>query len=325
MLRALLLATFLCAVYCLHAQDDYLHDFRITSENDNYMLTFRDGYYTNGVFLNYSHPSKWRRGDKIAKIISGYKAGQMVFSSESFRNNRLDKIDRPPSGYLFVERSASFFYKKGHILNAAVAIGATGSSSLAHEVQAWYHEAMNLPRVRGWDYQLNGEVTVNFSADYYYNILGVKNKRSNFELMGTGSLSLGNAFTNASAGAMVKFGNFEDPFHSAFYNARTGRGTGAALKRKAEIFVYYWPQLTYQFYNATVQGPLFEKEKGPIVSDIEPVVFIQHWGMFYSESRWTASFQITRKQREATSMRRNKEKFASLTLGYRFGRLKRLG
>jgi lipid A 3-O-deacylase len=317
-------ATMLFICFSVTAQkerDDYLQEVSITTENDNYVLTFNDGYYTNGLFLQYSRPAKWKTNNRLMKVISGYKFGQMIFVSENWINRTAQTIDRPFSGYLFFQKGYNFFYREGHVLRVAADFGATGKSSYAREIQEWYHTATGLPEVVGWPYQLNGETSLNFSAQYNYNFLGLKNQRNNFELMGTGGVNLGNAFTNVSTGLLVKFGNFEDPARSSFFNARTGKGEGEKLKRNAEVFIYFHPQIMHQLYNATVQGPLFRSDKGPIVFDINKQVYMHRWGIHYAERRWTLDVHFVKKNREAVSMR-EKERFGSISLAYRFGRIK---
>ena len=299
----------------------YKHEFRLTTENDNYIFTYHDGYYTNGIFIQLSSPAKLKPPLNGLKLTTDLNAGQMIFVSEHFRNRIAERIDRPMSGYLFVEKGYRLFFPKGHMLHTAIRIGGTGKYSLAKNVQNWYHKAMNLPRVRGWDYALGGEITMDVTGEYRYNVFGVKNRKNCFELMGVANVELGTAFTNASAGAMLKFGNFEDPFNSSFFNSRIGNPIGKR-KRNAEIFVYTYPRILYQAFNGTVQGPLIGKSSPGISSSIEPWVFMQSWGMHYSEGRFTVAIEYTRKQKEAESMRQKREKYASISVGYRFNKMK---
>lgn len=300
---------------------EYLYEFRATSENDNYALTFVDGYYTNGLFIQLSKTSNWKTNQRLEKVITTYKLGQMIFNSENYDDGSLQTIDRPLSGYLFLQKEYNFFYEKGHVLQTSLAIGGTGKSSLAKQTQGWFHNLAGLSKVTGWPFQLNGEVSLNLSAQYNYNLLGLKNKQNKFEIMGIASGNIGNAFTNFSGGTMLKFGNFEDPPQSSFFNARVGKNTGEKLKRNAEVFIYFYPQLVQLFYNATIQGPLFRKDKGPLTSDISRQLYMHRIGIHYAERSWTLDVNYVLKNREAETMRQ-KEKYASITLAYRFERIK---
>ena len=312
---------FTTSLFSQKGRIDHLYEFSATSENDNYALTFIDGYYTNGLFLQFSKPANWKTNQRLEKIISSWKLGQMIFNSENYDDKSPQTIDRPLSGYLFLQKGYKFFYKKGHVLQTDLSFGGTGKASLAKEVQGWYHILASLPKVTGWPLQLNGEAGLNLTAQYNYNLLGLKNQQSNFELMGIATANLGNAFTNASGGLMMKFGNFEDPSRSSYFNARVGRGTGEKLKRNAEVFIYFYPQLLRQFYNATVQGPMLRKDKGPVVSEIVRQIYMHRMGIHYAERGWTLDVNYVMKNREAVTMRQ-KEKYISITLAYRFGRIK---
>ncbi len=300
---------------------DFEYEFRATSENDNYALTFVDGYYTNGLFLQFSKPANWKTNPKLEKVIGSWKLGQMMFNSENYDDKSPQTIDRPLSGYLFLQKGYDFFYKKGHILQAGLAFGGSGKASQAEKVQRWYHNLASLPDVSGWPFQLNGEMVLNLSAQYNYNLLGLKKRQSNLEIMGVATANLGNAFTNASGGMMIKFGNFEDPLRSSFYQARLGRGTVEKLKRNAEVFVYFYPQWVKQFYNATVQGPLFRSDKGPLIGEISKQYYTHRIGIHYAERSLSLDLNYVLKNREAVSMRQL-EKYVSISLAYRFGRIK---
>ena len=300
---------------------DHQFEFSGTTENDNYALTFTDGYYTNGLFLQLSKQASWKTNQKLKKIITSWKLGHMIFNSENYDDKSPQTIDRPLSGYFFLQKGYKFFYKKGHVLQADLSLGGTGKASLAKQIQRWYHNLASLPDITGWPLQLNGEASLNLAAQYNYNLLGLKNQQSNFEIMGIASTNIGNAFTNTSGGLMMKFGNFEDPSHSSFFNARLGKGTGEKLKRNAEVFIYFYPQWVRQFYNATVQGPLFRKDKGPLVAELTRQFYMHSMGIHYAERSWTLDVNYVMKNREAVSMRQ-KEKYVSLTLAYRFGSIK---
>lgn len=308
-------------LYAQNGKADFEYELRATSENDNYALTFVDGYYTNGLFLQFSKQANWNTNTKLEKVIGSWKLGQMIFNSQNYDDKSPQTIDRPLSGYLFLQKGYKFFYKKGHVLHADLTLGGSGKASLAEKVQNWYHRLASLPKVTGWPLQLNGEAVLNLSAQYNYNLLGLKKRQNNFEMMGVVTANLGNAFINTSGGMMIKFGNFEDPLRSSFNQARLGKGTREKLKRNAEVFIYFYPQWVQQFYNATVQGPLFRDDKGPLTGEISRHYYMHRIGIHYAERSFTLDLNYVLKNREAVSMRQL-EKYVSLSLAYRFGRIK---
>ena len=297
---------------------DYLSEFRVTFENDAFVFTFHDGYYTNGLFLQYSHAVKTKSNTSAIKKIVQYQLGQMVFNSENFKNDDISEIDRPFSGYLFFGYGSSRFYKKGNLLTAAVEAGASGKASFAQQVQVGYHHVLGIYEVRGWGFALNSEWALNARIKYYLHLL--KPERINkVDLHLTGTLTAGNTFTNASMGPLFRYGSFENPENSSFFNARTGTGTAKKLKYFGESFFFFQPQIMWQGYNATVQGPLFNNVKGLVVSGITRVLYMHQWGFFISGGRMSGSITFTKKQKEATTMIHKKEKYGSIMVAYRFG------
>ena len=75
--------------------------------------------------------------------------------------------------------------------------------------------------------------------------------------------------------------------------------------------------LNYVIYDATIQGGLFNKDKGPIVFDAKPLVFSQQIGATYSKNRITADFSILFKTKEVKSSAKPHQ-YGSIALFYRF-------
>ncbi|MEO7311423.1 MAG: lipid A-modifier LpxR family protein, partial [Chitinophagaceae bacterium] len=88
-----------------------------------------------------------------------------------------------------------------------------------------------------------------------------------------------------------------------------------------EFYLFYEPALTFQAYNAVLQGGLFLKDKGPLLVDIKALVFSQQAGLRYAKNRVTAAIVYLNRTRQATTQQRN-ENFCSFQIGYRFGRVK---
>ena len=59
------------------AKPTFKNDFSIISENDGYALANRDGYYTNGIYLRFSHASKQPKEGPLIK-----KYGSMSWGSK---------------------------------------------------------------------------------------------------------------------------------------------------------------------------------------------------------------------------------------------------
>lgn len=73
----------------------------------------------------------------------------------------------------------------------------------------------------------------------------------------------------------------------------------------------------YQFYNSTIQGGLYLKDKGPITSTIEPWVIKQQLGIGFAAKRYNVKLELVFQSREAKSQRQT-HSYGGLHVGWRF-------
>ncbi|GAB4026094.1 lipid A deacylase LpxR family protein [Spirosoma koreense] len=319
--RALLLG--LLYAYVLTGFGQHPYEVKVTSENDNYCLQFHDGYYTNGLFLTVNYlpnrlNNRIREGDKLTKITASYQLGQMIFTPGIISDKiTIDLIDRPYAGYLFLEKSMSFFYKRGHVLKTSLAVGTTGRNALGQQTQLFIHRLFDLVRPSGWGYQVKNEVGVNAQAQYWHKLIRADQGKKWFDVHAATQLTVGNTFTNASAGLLFQIGRFAPAHQSAFFDARIDRRPSAA-QPATEFFFFFQPACQYQLYNATVEGGFFNDNRGSVVAGINHWLYRNEAGVVFSQPRWTFQLTYTFKQREAVSMKQA-EQYAGLSAAYRFG------
>ena len=81
----------------------YKNTFTITTDNDAYLFTSKDGYYTNGIFFQFSKAFD----KKNLKIIKRIEVGQALYNSRDRLSiiRQLEDADRPYCGYLFTKYS----------------------------------------------------------------------------------------------------------------------------------------------------------------------------------------------------------------------------
>ncbi|OJW80439.1 MAG: hypothetical protein BGO59_33690 [Spirosoma sp. 48-14] len=305
---------------CFGQQHPY--ELKVTSENDNYCLNLHDGYYTNGLFITMNYMpvglnNRIPETSSLSKIVGQYQVGQMIFTPEFVTpKTTKDLIDRPFAGYLYVQKGLTFFYKKGHVLKTTVSVGTIGGNSLAEQTQIFIHRTFDLLRPKGWNYQIHNEVGINLQGQYWRELLPASWRKSRFDLHSLAQMTVGNTFTNASAGLLFRAGRFAQPNQSSWFDARVGRELSGET---TELYVFVQPAYQYQFYNATVQGGYFTNDAGAILSPLRHWGYRHDMGLVFSPPRWTFQIVYTYKQREAAIMRHN-EQFVGLTMAYRFGR-----
>lgn len=313
--------------YCLpgkaqKAIKTFRHELTASTDNDDYTWRYTDRYYTNGLFLRYSTALK----DMMEKSSSGVKKiltiemGQQMFNSYQHDNNYLTTLDRPYAGLLFLKPVLTTVNEKENVLQYGIQLGLMGPSARGKQVQRWWHKNFGLPPIYGWETQLNNEAFLNLTASYHHHLLKKQKEKPWYDAHFFAATSLGNNLTNAAVGLQFKIGAFEKAFQSVAWNSRIQKSKQAPLyRRNHEVFFYFEPQLTYQAYNAVLQGGLFKKgsEKGVYYTTINPLVYQHRFGVLYAQDHWTLQLGYTFKTREAEHQIAI-ENFGTIRVSYRF-------
>jgi lipid A 3-O-deacylase len=302
----------------------YKHEIVGVTENDNYTLQLRDGYYTNGLLFDwYTALNKarhnWYRSPRIKKVVRGVHIGQKIYNPVSFDRATINVQDRPFAGYLFAGFDHRVAYAKGGLLTWSATIGTIGPNSFAADVQSWYHNAINIYPVDGWPTQLRNELSLNLGFAYTQSMLPMPVERRRADIAWLASANLGNATTNASAGLLLRAGRMESNYNTVHWNTRVSTTKSAAPIHHNEIYGFVQPSLTAQAYEAVLQGGLFLSNKGPFTVDINPLVFSLQAGVKYAQNRWTANLHYLHRSRAAKGQERS-ENLVSIQLGFRFGK-----
>lgn len=286
----------------------------LVTDNDNYTLQRRDGYYTNGFNIAFQHLARSVRS-RTQKAIMRYELGQMIFNPYKYSIIDPEQMDRPFAGYLYAKLGRSRFFKNAANLQYGVMLGLLGPSSGAQSVQRKYHDLINIYEVRGWGYQLKSEPSVNFQFQYTHPLSGPLKQGQIVDLHAVGKASLGNAFTNATAGLLFRIGLIESADQSTAWNSKLHH-TGPSYLHHNEAFIFFQPEVMFQAYNATLQGGLFRDDKGPVVAEINPWLYQHRVGFMYAGPAFSLTLAVIHRTREAKRMVR-KENYGSIGMSFR--------
>ncbi|RZL44326.1 MAG: lipid A deacylase LpxR family protein [Pedobacter sp.] len=293
----------------------FKNEFGFKTENDAYLATLNDRYYTNGLFIYYRRAiSPEKSGENIEKKTYEISAGQKMYTPYWGQVAKKEDQDRPFAGYLYAGAAYSVFYKKESVLKTSIEIGTVGPNSLAQGAQKFLHKTVGFYTPAGWEYQIRNEVALNLAGNYSRLIHRSEDSAGDFS--GQGYANLGTTFSGAGASILFRAGKLNQLFNSAYHNAVIGDAKTAKLNT-SEFFFYAKPQLNIVAYDATIQGSLFNNDS-PVTFGIKPIVFEQQFGVNYSSKRFTADFNIIFKTKEVKSVAKA-QNYGGLSLYYRFG------
>jgi hypothetical protein len=301
----------------------YTKQFTFSFDNDYFVMKGTDRYYTNGLYFGFDKINK-NRNDKFLKRIDHIEVGQMIYKQYLRKITRrtgsgfpggISHIDRPITGYLFAKASRSTF-QKNHLWEFSVSAGTIGPLSLGQEVQTLWHRESGVGDYWDWvwDYQLKLELGINAHGKYAASL--IRNPSSFIQITPVTDATIGTIFTRLSQSMVLQFGKFNKLSEGGFWNARI-ENTIEEANNKTELFLYVAPQLGWQLYNATVQGGMFREDKGPIVSDVEPLLLTSEVGMMVTTRRYSANLSAFFESKEAKSQFNN-HSWGRVKVSYRF-------
>jgi hypothetical protein len=268
----------------------HTNEIGIQTDNDSYLLQGSDRYYTDGIFIYFHHALKIKDKDTaaLANKILGFETGQKIFNPQSgsiyqYGADQPSLVDRPFAAYLYIASTLNFLYKNESNLKFSAQIGFIGPDAYGKQVQDFVHDNFGFYHPSGWEYQINNEFEVNLSAEY--NKLLARGNWIDLSL--ASYVNLGNGFTGAGLGPLVRLGNFNQLFNSVSTQSTVTRNNNIKRFHKNEIFFYYKPQINYVAYDATIQGGLFDNHGGlEITKDKEPFIFSNQVGVALTANRF---------------------------------------
>lgn len=256
------------------------HQFSVISDNDAYISINNDGYYTNGLKFSY----QWRAHPAEKQKFNVIEIGQLIYNARFTGEIRVERLDRPITGYLYGAFHQKKFNVKDDLLQWGVSTGFIGKPALGQEFQEAVHRSLHIYKPQYWDMQLKGAWGVN--GDIIWSPqLGDATKRSGVTAKPILSGTLGTIYTNAGVGTAVLFGKFKKNSKSVFWNNHDGE-----TKEDKELFFFLYPEFFLKGYDATVQGGMFNKGEEKIGGKLNPMFFQAKAGIKYAGNKMSVGF-----------------------------------
>lgn len=272
-------------------QDIFRNEIGFQSDNDAYMLTFQDKYYTNGLFLIFKSilPEKklqFLSGKNTEKIIYHFEIGQAIYNPQTAFVRKLDKLDRPFAGWLYGGAGLSFLSNKEQLIKISFQYGVIGNSSYAKEIQTWYHKTFGFDPPVGWQTQLKDQKGFNLKLRFDRKLFRNVNQKTDFALQS--NANVGNLFQKIDVGILFRTGKLEKLYQSISTDSRLSNSSNTALQK--ENFFFLKPSLLFVLRDETIEGKLqgeasqlnFEPNKVRWASEIGFAMARQRWNLDYT-------------------------------------------
>lgn len=264
------------------------------SDNDLYTSSKNDMYYTNGLELFYRFITQ-NNNEKISKEITEFRIGQYLYNPRFINEEAVDINDRPFAGYLFAEAGKSFFYKSESVLKTDFQLGFVGPNALGQELQEGFHKIIGYKKVYGWENQIHN--ALGLQAHVMYSKKMFPSKHNDFvDLHFQSEANLGTIFTGVSTGFMARFGfkSLTPIYDSNMHDASVSSEAQSNIR---EFYFYMAPSVNYQFYDATIEGSMFN-DTSPITFDLVPLRFNGEAGLKYRYNNFNISYSFLYRGRE---------------------------
>ncbi|QNF34154.1 lipid A deacylase LpxR family protein [Adhaeribacter swui] len=248
--------------------------------------TFKvDYYYTQGIGVMHYNPVFRKSPINKILIFSKNKAAEQFyglnykydsFTPTNIRDPELRIGDRPYASYMFVSQIAGTTNKvKQQRITSSLDVGFIGPATGAGKFQRKIHEYLHHGIPQGWKYQIKTDLVLNYNFLFQQGLI----RTSSFELLGEGGGSLGTLYTNANAGALIRFGWMNNYFSDLGISNQTSRQQ--ANLRKWQLYAFGRTQGRLVGYNATMQGGLLNSRNIYIVpaQDISRTILESQTGL----------------------------------------------
>lgn len=268
---------------------------QVINDNDLYMLQLQDGYYSNGIDINFSLIN-YNSNNK--KQITTWQLTQKIFTPQGRGYFIRNGIDRPFAGYLHSAYIKTKFISVSKMLRYGASVGTIGKQSLAEALQNLSHSFIGIDKHIGWQHQISNEVNIQLQAKYVTQVTAPV-YHDKIVIYPYTQAQLGNCFTHAAGGCYFVVGKAESLHNSGLFGAYT-KNNLQPNKYRGECFIYYRPQVLYQWYNATIQGGMFERNNQQITLIPKQLMFEQTLGFIYNKQNNGLQLGITFQSKETT-------------------------
>lgn len=277
----------------------------LQTDNDAYLMSGQDRYYTNGLIITFDKPL--HHSSEHTDLLS-LQIGHQLFNGKRLYGNSSFNWDRPSTGRFFLNGSFQRVYANEWLWNVKAEIGIVGKAGKGKEIQKFIHKVFAMYEVESWETSLKSALGLDFEANAMKSLW--RDHKGHFEVSTGAGARVGMNFTNLSTQVAVRAGKL------AHYQNSNFVGNGGFFDKASEYYFFYTPSYKYQFYNASIQGALFARKKEERYG-LSKNLFVQQVGFAYSNSRFSIETTVFFNTKEGREMLKN-HRFGTIKAGFRF-------
>jgi hypothetical protein len=303
-------------ITCLSAfsQEKHRKEFIIVTDNDLYVSTEKDRYYTNGLFLSYRHIAK-TNNEKLEKKIHEWSLNHEMYAPFVAIIQGSSLHDRPFAANLFGSFGIDYVYKTDKIIKTSVEFGVIGTAAFGRELQDFIHDIYGFRKAVGWDYQIKNALLLNFQADYINDL--ITSKDGFYDISSHSNVRFGTIYTDATAGALLRIGFRKlQPLKNSIAYRTSINNESTSFVRVPESFLYIKPMIQYALYDATIQGS-FLNTGSPVTKTLVPFRFSVEVGLKFTMNRVNFGYNINFQTKKLNGLRfPDGHTYGSISLSY---------
>lgn len=296
------------------SQTSFSKEFSLLTDNDLYTSTYRDRYYTNGLFLTFRKVAN-NVNKKVVKKIHSYQIGHMMFTPIKATLQFASTHDRPFAGYFYAEYGQSRFYNSQNVLITNLQVGLIGPNAKGKDFQNFMHGIYNYPEAKGWKHEVRNAFALNLNSTFIKHFK--KTSNSHFDLNSYNELKIGTVFSSISTGLYSRFGfkKLQKTSNTVAFNSNLNNKPQQSF---SESFIYIKPMLNYVVYDATIQGS-FLNTTSPVTFEVKPINFSLELGYKFYRKRFLYGYTFHFHTKKLKSLRASKTNtYGSIYIGYFF-------
>lgn len=275
-------------------------EIQIIADNDLFLFTYRDSYYSSGAFARYRRlleSGEWGATPPIAsshylKSIVTFDFQHKMFTPFEIWTDYEPNIDRPYAGWADVGIGVGYYYLKA-VLKSRVGLGWVGPATQTEHIQKAFHTVFATQIPRGWgEYQVDNRPSLQWSGSYMKKVLGNKN----IDINGEGFFNLGTVRTVSGGALIFRWGFFNSLGNSALSGGKMGQRRKpladiAQGYRTQELYVFFRTSVEKIVYDATIQGDLVG-DLDQFKDQVEPIIYRRTWGLTRSGQHFDLSLSV---------------------------------